>query len=758
MKHTKKTLGTMLLSVAVLTSCADMDPLGFNAFEKPASIEGMEYLADYDALKEYKSANSSVSPDFKLGMALSANDYNANGMWTRLANANFDEVVAGNEMKMASIVNDQGKMDFGTVNSFVNNADVNGMNVYGHTLAWHSQQPVKWLSSLIADKEIDVDPEAKVEVEDYAFDYTKSDGFPFWSEINPEIKETASIGMKNGCLEISNAVAASQNYFLQYHIGDGLPTKKDQEYILKVMIKGSSEGSLSVGVGPWSGRANGSISFGTDWEEKEFKFTAVADGGHIMTQSGSFVGTIQIKSVRIVHSEAPVMEIAVPIIANGDAEGDDVTNVYSAECQKKSNSGCNIAEGVGYNGTRGFIIDGSNNPGAAENWDTQFFVYASETMKPGDKIHFSFKYRADVAAGSECQTHHAPGAYIHWNAGNGLAVNFTNEWQTYDKTFEITEGMLASTPPSEDMQTFAWNLAVSRSANKYYFDDIVMEKIIATNTIPLTPEEKKDTLEWAMDMWIAGMMDACGGKEGGKVKAWDVVNEPISGGSPDEEGIFALHHADDACNNGQGHVGANEFVWQDYLGDLDYVRFAVAKAREYGPEDIKLFINDYNLESDWDNNQKLKSLIAWIKRWEADGVTKIDGIGTQMHVSYYSNPEIQASKEKHITEMFKLLAASGKLVRVSELDIEFKDEQGNNVVVEKMTDAQLRKVSDFYKWIIQQYIANVPAAQQYGFCIWTAVDADPASSWTHNQLYGLWNKNFNRTHAYAGFADGLGGK
>ena len=103
--------------------------------------------------------------------------------------------------------------------------------------------------------------------------------------------------------------------------------------------------------------------------------------------------------------------------------------------------------------------------------------------------------------------------------------------------------------------------------------------------------------------------------------------------------------------------------------------------------------------------------------------------------------------------MFKLMAASGKLVRVSELDIEFKDEQGNNVVVENMTDAQLRKVSDFYKWIIQQYIANVPAAQQYGFCIWTAIDADPSTSWTHNQLYGLWNKNFNRTHAYAGFAD-----
>lgn len=741
MKHTNKILGTMLLSVAVFTSCADMDPLEY-AFEKPANMEGMEYLADYEALKDYKSENSSVSPDFKLGIALAATEYNNNGMWTRLANANFDEIVAGNEMKMSSIVNEKGAMDFGTVSAFVTNAENYGMNVYGHTLAWHSQQPVKWLNTILADKEIDVDPEAKVEVEDYAFDYTKSDGFPFWSEINAEIKGTASIGMKNGCLEISNAVAASQNYFLQYHIGDGLPTKTDQEYILKVMIKGSSEGSLSVGVGPWSGRANGSISFGTDWEEKEFKFTAVADGGHIMTQSGSFVGTIQIKSVRIVHLETPVMEIAKPIVSNGDAEGDDVTNFVSVECQGKSQGGCTIATGAGYKGSRGFVIDGSNNPSASQNWDTQFFVYANEPLKEGDKIHFSFRYRADVAANSECQTHNTPGAYIHWNAGSGLAVNFTNDWQTFDKTIVVNADMVGS---GGQMQTFAWNLAASRGANKYYFDDIVMEKLVSANSIPLTDQEKKDTLIWAMDKWISGMMEACDGK----VKAWDVVNEAISGGDPDSEGVYALQH-----DNGD----ANNFFWQDYLGDLDYVRTAVAKAREYGPEDIKLFINDYNLESDWDDNAKLKSLIAWIKRWEADGVTKIDGIGTQMHLTYYSNEDIQASKEKHITKMFELMAASGKLVRVSELDIAFKDAEGNNLTAEQMSDEQLRKVSAFYKWLIQQYINIIPAAQQYGFCIWTAVDADPSTSWTHQQLYGLWDKNFNRTHAYAGFADGLAGK
>ena len=42
----------MLFALAVTTSCVDDDKLEF-AFEKPASIAGMEYLADYNALKSY---------------------------------------------------------------------------------------------------------------------------------------------------------------------------------------------------------------------------------------------------------------------------------------------------------------------------------------------------------------------------------------------------------------------------------------------------------------------------------------------------------------------------------------------------------------------------------------------------------------------------------------------------------------------------------------------------------------------------------
>ena len=98
-------------------------------------------------------------------------------------------------------------------------------------------------------------------------------------------------------------------------------------------------------------------------------------------------------------------------------------------------------------------------------------------------------------------------------------------------------------------------------------------------------------------------------------------------------------------------------------------------ARQYGGDDLKLFVNDYNLEYDWDasGNKKLESLIKWINKWEADGVTKIDGIGTQMHISCYADPTEAEKRKALIVNSFKMMAETGKLVRISELDMGYVD-------------------------------------------------------------------------------------
>ena len=121
-----------VVAVCGLASCADTDMI--NIFkDKTKNLKDYEYLNDYDALKTF--SNPKASPNFKLGVALEADDYNANGLVTRLANANFMELTAGNAMKMASCVDENGNLNFENVQAFVDNAEANGVSVYGHTLA-----------------------------------------------------------------------------------------------------------------------------------------------------------------------------------------------------------------------------------------------------------------------------------------------------------------------------------------------------------------------------------------------------------------------------------------------------------------------------------------------------------------------------------------------------------------------------------------------------------------------------------------------
>lgn len=658
-----------------------------------------------------------------------------------LTNSNFDQVTAGNAMKYASVVGDDGTMNFGTVTDFVSAAADAGIEVYGHTLCWHEQQNVKWLNSLIADKKIEVDPNQKTEVVDYEIDYSKVDSYDFWHQ-SPDAT-VFSINKEEGCLQIDNP-AAVNFWEVQYFTCDNVSLKKGETYRLTVTLCGSKEGAVQGNFGGWGDNVGIRIPYTTEWETKTIEFvSATDDTSHALFQTGDLEGTIKYKSVKISHLETPAVSFFEPLIANGDFEGDDVSNFFVTQPSTGGPNPAEITSGVGVDGSNAVEITSIDNP--TNNWDTQFFIRSNTKLNAGDKVRLSFKYRADKAASSESQAHGEPGAYIHYDMG--VSISFTPEWQTFDKTLTIS----ASQAGSDGMQTIAWNLNVLTEANKYYFDDIVFEIEKTGSTIPLTPEEKATILTTEMERWIKGMMAATEGK----VKAWDVVNEPLSGAPWGQR--YDLQHAATADDP------SNKFYWQDYLGD-NYVRVPIKFARQYfaenggNPEDLKLFINDYNLESDWDDNQKLKSLIQWIEQWESDGETHIDGIGTQMHISYSLNPETQKSKEEHIVNMFRLLAESGKLVRITELDMGITDESCNAIKTADVTFEQELAMAEYYKFVVSKYFEIIPLAQQYGICQWAQTDSPEGSGWRAGEPIGLWNLNYQRKPAYAGFVDGLTGK
>lgn len=749
-----KYFGLALLFISA--SCADDKFVDFKT-EKPESIAQYEYLNAYDALKTY--IDRSTHPNFKLGVGVAANDFLKGEMVRSVAVANFDEVVAGNAMKYASIVADDGSMDFGTVTKFVEAAKTSGLTVYGHTLCWHSQQNNKWLNSLIANKPKPVDP----------------------SSVNRVLHIVAGEPKDN-----------VWDWEIYYNLDNVLEIGK--QYTLTLRIKGSNPGAFSF----WPGMKDGSnthygfpeCTSGEGWIDNTIVFTPTSSIDRLRFCFGKLGGDLYFDDVvlkadgseanLLVNSSFDEDDIShwttvswmglsygveelgesgstvwfESIITNGDAEGEDVSCFYATEDGKGGPYAAPIGEtGTGADGVgRAFIVKSADNP--AEDHSTQFFVKANTVLKEGDICKLSFKYKADKAAGSDSQTHKKPGEYIFYDAG--VSVNFTTQWQKFEKEFTVTEQMVTN-EGVQPFQTIAWNLAKFKEANTYYFDDIEFGIQKKAEGIPLTPEEKKEVLTNELERWIKGMMEACGGS----VTAWDVVNEPISGGGDDGNGNYALQSATNPDDNG---VGGQNFYWQDFLGD-DYVRIPIKFARKYFAEnggnsgDLKLFINDYNLESWWDNNKKVKSLINWIKRWESDGETKIDGIGTQMHVSYILNEADQKKQEESIVNMFELLAASGKLIKITELDMGIVEKAfGEGIKTELVTFEQYQKMSDFYKFIIQKYFEIIPVAQQYGITQWAATDSPADSGWRKGQPIGLWDLNYNRKHTYAGFADGLAGK
>ena len=541
------------------------------------------YLDEYKALKEY--INTSKYPNFKLGAGTTVPDYLNKEEIRNLHNKNFTETVAGNAMKMGSIVNGNGDMNFETVKKYVQTATEAGLSVYGHTLAWHSQQPKAWLLKLIGDKP---DPNSEVTYTTVASkDFTKDKTLGWKSDeatYGYSLKFDATDGLHVNCTKM-----ATNFWDVQFIVMENIPATIGNTYKMTMTVKGSTEGKFHSKMAsdlndPWNTDYCLEIPFTTEWKDVEIEYKPSYANNFLLLQCGDFVGDIYVKSIKF--------------------------------------------------------------------------------------------------------------------EGNSAKM------------------------------------------------------------IPQTKQEMHDALVDAMDQWIKGMMEACDGK----VKGWDLVNEAISGGGDDGEGNYVLQHSDAYNPNGNPDatwdVGGDAFFWQDYMGDLDYVREACRLARKYGPEDIKLFINDYNLESDWDDNGKVKSLVGWIKKWESDGVTKIDGIGTQMHISYYDNANLQKSAKEHITKMFEIIAESGKLCRVSEMDMGYvrgSNKWAGSVQTSQLTEAEHKNMADYYEWIIKEYFRIIPPAQQWGICQWCPTDAPTNSGWRGGEPVGIWDLDLYRKHVYAGFVRGLNG-
>ena len=710
------------LGAMLLTSCADHFDQNFETV-RPGKEAQYGYLEQYDALKEYIKDR----PNFHLGIGTAVDEYNKKELVYALTNSNFNETVAGNAMKMSSCVADDGSMNFDKVSEYVKNATDAGLSVYGHTLAWHAQQPNKYLKRLIADKEL------------------------------PPAGDNPGLIITSG-----DPKANTWDYEIYYDLDE--PLKAGKTYEISLNVRGTNPGTIDFWPGKKDGSATqygaGSFTVAESAVDNEFTFTPNADIDRMRFCFGKIGGTLYFDNF-VLKEKGSDHNIAV----NSTFDEDDISHWTKVSWVPISYKIGNVA------GAAAVEIENEVHERTYTDGPFPFFAMGCEPPVVNGAIHFvptGDWSQFFVMSGGENKLSEE-GNYVVYlditSSKDASGVEFTmqNGWggsaQAITVSVPVSAGRQTVKLPMPNIVGGDYDIILKPQTADATLDvhSVKVCQVKKSNTKPLPPEEKKNILTSVMQKWIYGMMEATEGK----VKAWDVVNEAISGkdGSefyPLQSATRGTVSADDAKNN---------FYWQDYLGDIDYVRTAVAAARKGfadaggNPEELKLFINDYNLETAYDQNKKLKSLIHWIEEWEKDGVTKIDGIGSQMHVTCSMDPAEQKKREDAYVNMLHLMVASGKLVRISELDMGLevkKDGKDIQVNTTDMTEEEHKAMRAYYEFIVKKYLEIVPENQQWGICQWCVTDSPANSGWRAGLPVGLWDLDYYRKHTYGGFAAGLG--
>lgn len=714
-------LGAMLLA-----SCVDHFDQNFETV-RPDKEAQYGYLEQYDALKEYIKDR----PNFHLGIGTAVDEYNKKELVYALTNSNFNETVAGNAMKMASCVADDGSMDFEKVKEYVKNATDAGLSVYGHTLAWHAQQPNKYLKRLIADKEL------------------------------PPAGDNPGLIITSG-----DPKANTWDYEIYYDLDE--PLKAGKTYEISLNVRGTNPGTIDFWPGKKDGSATqygaGSFTVAESAVDNKVTFTPNADIDRMRFCFGKVGGTLYFDNF-VLKEKGSDHNIAV----NSTFDEDDISHWTQVPWVPISYKIGNVAGAA--------AIDIENEVHKQTYTDGPFPFYAMGCEPPvvNGAIHFvpTGDWSQFFVMPSSNNTLSEEGNYVVYldlsasKDASGVELTMQNGWdansnQQITVKVPVSAGRHTVKLPMPNIAGGNYDIILKPQTADATLDvhSVKVCQVKKSNTKPLTDEEKKEILTPVLQNWIYGMMEATEGK----VKAWDVVNESISGKDIDGDGYYepwsvtrgTVESADEAKNN---------FYWQDYLGDLDYVRTAVAAARKGfadaggNPEELKLFINDYNLETAYDQNKKLKSLIHWIEEWEKDSVTKIDGIGSQMHVTCSMDPAKQKENEEAYVNMLNLMVGSQKLVRISELDMGLEvKKDGKDILVNTtdMTEEQHKAMRAYYEFIVKKYLEIVPKEQQWGICQWCATDSPANSGWRAGLPVGLWDLDYYRKHTYGGFAAGLG--
>lgn len=728
MKHIYKLY--CLAAISLFGACADLDKGSDFLPERPEDVAVNGFINGYDVLKTYVDRNA--VPGFKLGMSVSADDFAKKGTNYGLAVINFDEVSATN-INHAAVASNDGIMDFSNAIGYFGTATDGGITAFGPALCWHANQNAIYLNKLIAPEIIPIETTSGTTViADFESDNI-GDSYPMSGNGFANVVADPE-GKSGNVLEIGGPSNQSHPIF-DITLPEGRKLGDYKMLLMDFNGKGSS-GLYGTGMklaindmalvsygspasfqcpdGSWG---RGAIALDmtllnlspAQMELTSFKLTV---------GSGTGSGHYYIDNIKMTWESGGLPTGAETF----DFESNALGETYE---MSSGGSATVVADPVGGSNKVLNVISNQSHP--------KFPVVLPAGVTLGDCTKITLQFYGTGSTG-------------RYGQGMRLGINDSslfgfkspaengcedNKWGSI--TMDLTTIDLDES--YKKLKEFTIAVGSATGSGNYYIDDVALHWE-RQSIIEKTPEEKEEILSEALESYIAGMMRA----NEGYATAWNVINEPMS-----DDDNFMLRSAETEPNT------TGNFYWPDYLGD-NYARTVIAYARQHytennGTDGLKLFINETGLDKK--NSRKCERLIEMISQWESDGTTLIDGIGINLNLTYSVDPVQQAESDNTLRDVLQKLAATGKLIRISELTVQMVDGNGAAISTNNLTLEQQQAISLYYENLIRMYFELIPAAQCYGITLGAAVDSSSS--------VGLWDSKYNRKYTYVGFADGLAG-
>ncbi|MCQ2249972.1 MAG: endo-1,4-beta-xylanase [Bacteroidales bacterium] len=745
-KLTKYVLPAMAGAALLLSSCAE-DPVKDITVDMPNSIKNK---VDYSYLGFLSEANPSVN----LSVAVDVADYSSNGTSSIIAAKNFNEVTANKEMYFSSCVDKKGNWTFSKVRALVEKAQADEFGVYGQNLIDLANLPVDYLNYILQDKrnpnsqpvwvEKEMDPRKCIAVEtldkvsqswDTQFwivskkPFAKGDKVVLKADVR-SLKETAT--------EFGTQYHSKDCYYKHYQaLGAVKFTTEWNSITLEAEVPAEGDGTQSIALSLNDDPA-GNIYY---WDN-----VSLTINGEEQIENGDFEkGTEheQFRRIKWYSDEKDgsgntlhdAQERYAVAITDKVLKMEEVTSGSYWADKPEAPRNCIAVE----------TLDK-----VSQSWDTQFWIVSKNAFKKGDKVVLKadVKSKKETATEFGTQYHSKDCYYKHYQALG--AVKFTTSWNTITLEAEVpAEG--------DGTQSIALSLNDDPNGNVYYWDNVSLtingveqiengdfetgtqheqfrrikwyseEKDAAGNTLhdaqeryavaitdkvftaeevnvggkPLTEQEKMDTIHYAVNHFIASMMQ----NTYGYVKNWDAVVDPFADGEFDLKAYY-----------GKNFVSEMTTIIKQFAGNAS--------------NDLKLFVavNDAQIA------ENLDPVIAGLKDW-AD----ISGIHAKVTLA---SDDVAAAKAS-IDAMLDKLAKTGKTIRVTINSIECTGSS------DALSDAETADVAEIYNYVASKCV-SVLGSNLQGLALGAIKN--------NNNSAVLFDASYSRNQAYKGFVLGLKGQ